>query len=47
MKEDCGRFLEIRLAQRPGHDVKWPLLVAEMKVDLTGLKSDACKYWVS
>ena len=41
MKEDWGRCLEIRLADRPGHDVKWPLLMAAMKVDLTGLKAEA------
>ena len=47
MKEDCGRCFDIRLAERPDHDVKWPLLVVEMKVDLTGLKAAAWKYWVS
>ena len=41
MKEDCGRCLDIRLAERPVHDVNWPLLMAEMKVDLTGLKAAA------
>ena len=41
MKGDWGRCLEIRLTDRPGHDVKWPLLMAEMKVDLTGLKAAA------
>ena len=46
MKEDCGIFLEIRLAESPGHDVKWNLLMGEMKVDFTGLKADAWKYWV-
>ena len=47
MKEDRGRCLNIRLAERPGHDVKWPLLMAAMKVDLTGLKAAAWKYWES
>ena len=47
MKEDWGRCLEIRLAERPGYDVKWPLLMAEMKVYLTGLKAAAWKYWGS
>ena len=41
MKGESGIFLEMRLADRPGHDVKWPLLVAAMKVDLTGLKAEA------
>ena len=41
MKEDWGIYLEISLADKRGHDVKWPLLMAEMKVDLTGLKSAA------
>ena len=41
MKEDWGRCLEIRPAERPFHDVKWPLLMAEMKVDLMGLKAAA------
>ena len=27
--------LEIWLVERPGHDVKWPLLMAVMKLDLT------------
>ena len=47
MKEDCGICLEIRLAERPDHDVKWPLLMADMKVDLTGIKAAAWKYWES
>ena len=47
MKEDCGRCLEIRLSERPGHDVKWTLLMAEMKVDLTGMKASVWKYWES
>ena len=41
MKGDWGRYLEIRLADWPGHDVKWPLLMAAMNVDLTGLKAEA------
>ena len=36
-----GKCLEVRLADRPGYDVKWPLLMAAMKVDLTGMKSAA------
>ena len=31
----------------PGHDVKWPLLMAEIKLDLTGMKDSAWKYWES
>ena len=27
--------------------MKWPLFVVEMKVDLTGMKADAWKYWAS
>ena len=41
MKGDWGRFFEMRLADRPGHDMKWPLLMAAIKVDLTGLKAVA------
>ena len=47
MKEYWGGCLEIKLAERPGRDVKWHLLMAEMKVDLTGLKDSAWKYWAS
>ena len=47
MKDDCGRCLEIRLEESPSHDVKLPLLMAEMKVDLMGLKASACKYLAS
>ena len=39
VKGDWGRCFETRLEYRPGHEVKWPLLMAEMKVELTGLKS--------
>ena len=39
MKEYWGRCLEIRPAERPGHDAKWLLLMAAMKVYLTGLKA--------
>ena len=46
MKEDRGRCLEIRLAERPVHDVKWTLFMVEIKVDFTGIKSAAWKYWV-
>ena len=41
MEEDWGRCLEIRPTDRPGHDVKWPLLMAEMKVYLKGMKYSA------
>ena len=41
MKGDWERSLEMRLADRPGHEVKWPLLMAEMKMDLIGLKAAA------
>ena len=37
----------MRLAERPGNDVKWPLLMAVMKVDFTGLMASAWKYLVS
>ena len=47
MKDDCGRCLEIMLAERPVHDVKWPFLMVDMKVDFTGLKAAAWKYWSS
>ena len=47
MKEYRGKYLEIRLAERPVRDVKWPLLMANMKVDLTGLKAATWKYLVS
>ena len=47
MKGDWGRCLEMRLADRPGHEVEWPLLMAEMKVDFTDLKAAAYNYWVS
>ena len=47
MKEDRGRYLEIRLAERPGYGVKYPLFMAEMKVDLMGLKAAALKYWAN
>ena len=36
-----GICLDTRLADRPGHDVKWKFLMATMKVDLTGLKAAA------
>ena len=35
MKGDWGICLEIRIVYRRGHDVKWPLLIAEMMVELT------------
>ena len=47
MKGDCGRCLEMRLAERPGHDAKWPHFMADMKVDLTGMKAAAWKYLAS
>ena len=47
MKGDCGRYLETRIAERPGHDVKWPSLMALMNVDLTVLKAAAWKYLAS
>ena len=47
MKEDFGIFLDIRLAERPGHDAKWDFLMADIKVDLTGLKASTWKYWAS
>ena len=47
MKGFWGRCLEIILADRPGRDVKWLLLMASMKVDLAGLKSVVLNYWAS
>ena len=47
MKGDWGRYFEMRLADRPGHEVKLLLLMAAMKVDLRGLKTAACKYLAS
>ena len=47
VKEYWGIFLEVRLAESPGHDVKWPLLMAAMKLGLTGMKAAAWKYWTS
>ena len=44
MKGDCGIFFEMRLAESPVHDVKWPWLMAEMKVYLKGLKAYVWKY---
>ena len=41
MKGDWVRCLEIRLADRPDHDVKWKLLMSAMNVDFTGLKAAA------
>ena len=47
MKGDCGRCLDVRLAERPFCDIKWPQLMAVMKVDLTGLKAATWKYLAS
>ena len=44
MKGDCGRCLDMRLAESPVHDVKWHWLMAAMKVDLMRLKADAWNY---
>ena len=41
MKGDWGICLEVRLVDRPSHEMKWPLLMAEIAVDLTGLKAAA------
>ena len=41
VKKYWGRCLEIIPADRPGHDVKWPLLMAAMKVELMRLKAAA------
>ena len=40
----CGRCLEMSLVESLGHDMKWPRLMAVMKVDLTGLKAAVWKY---
>ena len=47
MEGDWGRCLEMILVDRTGHEMKWTWLMAEMKVDLTGLKSAVYKYWAS
>ena len=47
MKGYCGRCFEMRLAERPGHDVKWPRLMEAMKVYLTELKAATWNYLVS
>ena len=47
MKEDFGGCLEMRLAERPCHEVKRPQLMAVMNIDLTGLKADVRKYLAS
>ena len=47
MKGDCGRCLEIRFAERPGHGMKWPWLMAVINVDFTGLKAAVWKYLAS
>ena len=39
--------MDISLADRPVYDLKWPWLVAVMKVDFTGLKAAAWKYLAS
>ena len=41
MKGDWRIYFEMRLSDRPGHEVKWPLLMTARKVDLTGLKAAA------
>ena len=46
MKGDCGRCLEMRLAEIPGHDVNWTRVMVAIKVDLTGLKDDTWKYFM-
>ena len=47
MKGECGRCLEMRLAESPGHDMKWPQLMAVMKVDFRGPKAAVWKYLAS
>ena len=37
----------MRLAERPGRDVKWPWLMSVMKVDFIGLKDATWKYLAS
>ena len=39
--------MEMSLAERMGHDVKWLQLMAAIKVDLTGLKTDTWNYLAS
>ena len=46
MKRDCGKFLEMRLAERTDHDVKWHWLMVVMRVNLTELK-DATWYYLA
>ena len=47
MKGYCGRCLEMRLAERPDHDMKWPWLMTVIKVDFPVLKTSAWKYLAS
>ena len=47
MKEDCGICLEIRFAKRPGYDMKCPLLMDMINVNVKGLKAAACNYLAS
>ena len=41
MKGDRGICFEMRPVDRPGHEVKWLLLMADRKVELIGLKAAA------
>ena len=38
-KGDWVRCLEMRLTDMPGNEVKWTLLMAATKTDLTGMKA--------
>ena len=42
-----GRCLEMRFSEIPGHDVKWPWLMATIKVNVTGMKAAVWKYLTS
>ena len=39
VERDFGKYFAMRDSVRPGHDEKWPLLMARRKVDGRGLKA--------
>jgi hypothetical protein len=41
--DDFDKCFSIARSVSPGHDVKLPLLIADIHVDLTGLKHAACR----
>lgn len=44
MAIDLMRCFLMRLTVRPGHVVKWPFLIAWMKVEVTSANAHLCKY---